>query len=86
MPVYIYQVQRTTPGSTPDGLPGHRFEIVDETWIRNLDGFCAKESCHQLVNDESVLGGNHVVAGAEKAVSDQLDNFVRAISEDHIFP
>ena len=65
---------------------GHGVEVVGETGIGHLDGGRAEKRGHELVNDEGVARADDLVAGVEKGFTDELDDFVRATAEDHVFP
>ncbi len=63
---------------------GHRIEIVGKIWIIDLDIFRAEKRSHQFVNDEGVFGGDEFGIAVKEGVTEELDDFVRAVAEDDV--
>ena len=53
---------------------GHGVEVVAEIGVRHLDDAGVEKLRHQCVNGEGVAGGDHLIAGAQKGVTDELDD------------
>jgi hypothetical protein len=63
---------------------GHGVEVVNEAGVGDFDGFGTEDFGHEFVDEESVPGGDDVVAGLEEGVADEFDDFVGAAAEDDI--
>src|SRR5581483_11847510 len=50
----------------------------------HYDGARAERGGDQFVNHKIILGHQHLLAGLEKRVSDELKQFVRAVADDEI--
>ena len=64
----------------------HCVEIVRKARIGHLDRLRPKELGHQRVNRKGMAGRDHLVSGPEKGVTDELDDFVRAVAKHNVLP
>ena len=64
----------------------HGIQIMRVAGIRNSDRRCTKKLRHEAVNRKGVTGRHDFVARFQKCVTDELDDFVRAIPKNDILP
>ena len=64
----------------------HGIQIMRVAGIGNGDRRCTKKLGHEAVNRKGVTCRHHFVARLQKGVTNELDDFVRAIPKNDILP